>query len=484
MHSTKSSSLLPTLNLDPAQARAELARRSLLAFTLATKDDYIPNWHHRSYAATLDRFRRGECKRLMVFMPPQHGKSELCSRRMPAQMLGDNPDRRIALVAYNHTFASKFNRDVQRIIDSPEYAAIYPGTALNASNVRSDASGSWLRNSDEFEIVGRRGSLISVGTGGGLTGNKVDVAIIDDPYKDAQQANSAAYRAMLEEWWDKVLMTRLHNNSQICLTFTRWRHDDIAGKLLAQQAEGLLHEEWEIIRYQALKTDGETAPGDPRQTGEALWPGQLTAANLLSRQALGPQGFEALYQQNPTEAAGNVIKDAHFFRYNMSDLPPGVTNCYIDTATSEAELKGNDPTGILFYRVARGRVYLEAFYKGRWAMPELLENIKTTAARHLQGRQSRIYIENKSNGRSTKQMLAGSGLNIILDNIKGGKLERVENELPTLEAQGVGVPSGAIWVEGFLEQCKGFPLMAHDEEVDCLTGALRTGLAGGGIRFG
>jgi predicted phage terminase large subunit-like protein len=467
----------PVTGLDPAKAKAELARRGLLAFTKYTKEDYVENWHHREYAAVLDRFARGECKRLMVFMPPQHGKSELCSRRLPAKLLGDHPDLRVAVVAYNHTFAAKFNRDIQRIITSPEYAALYPETKLGGVGT------GYARTSDEFEVAGHRGSLISVGTGGGLTGNKVDVAIIDDPYKDAQQANSAAYRAMLEEWWDKVLMTRLHNDSRICLTFTRWRHDDIAGKLLALQAEGLLHDEWEVVRYQALKTEADHTPGDPRQPGEALWPKQLTTERLLNMQALGPQGFEALYQQNPTQRGGNVIRDTHFFRYSPGELPAGVTHCYIDTATSEKELQGNDPTGILFYRVAGAKLYLEAFYKGKWAMPELIATIKTLAGRHLQGRASKVYIENKSNGRSTKQMLAGSGLNVILENHKGGKMERVENELASLEAKRVGLPLGDVWVEGFLEQCMGFPLMAHDEEVDCLTGAMRMGLGVSKVRF-
>jgi hypothetical protein len=109
---TLSAKLLQQLN--PKEARAELARRSLLEFTRYTKEDYVANWHHRSYAATLDDFMAGKIKRLMVFMPPQHGKSELCSRRMPAKILGDNPNCRVAVVAYNHTFAAKFNRDVQR----------------------------------------------------------------------------------------------------------------------------------------------------------------------------------------------------------------------------------------------------------------------------------------------------------------------------------------------------------------------------------
>lgn len=457
-------------------ARIELAKRHLIDFTVYTYPDYKVNWHHEVYAEVLDRFSRGEIKRLMIFQPPQHGKSELCSRRLPAKMLGDNPDRRIAIVAYNHTFASKFNRDVQRIMDGKEYRDIYPNTTLSGKNVRVDAKGSWLRNSDEFEIVGCKGSLVSVGIGGPLTGNKVDVAIVDDPYKDAASVNSAAYRQKLEEWWDSVLETRLHNNSQICLTFTRWRYDDIAGYLLEQQEKLTDEFKWHIVRFQAVKVGGPTDE-DPREDGEALWPAMHSKEKLTARQVTSPRIFEAMFQQNPTIQSGNIIKDDMLQFYRIGDLPQGINHCYIDTATSEKELKGNDPTGILIFRVYNQKLYLIDFVKGKWSQPDLIENIKRVHDKHLTGRQSKIFIENKSNGRSTKQILEReTNYSIILDNIKGKKQERLENELPSLEAGRVLLPHGDFWTKDFIEQLKGFPMLPHDEEVDCLTGAMRKGL--------
>ena len=410
-------------------------------------------------------------------MPPQHGKSELCSRRMPAKILGDYPNKRIAICAYNHPFASKFNRDVQRIIDSKEYKEIYPETTLSGKNVRVDSKGSWLRNSDEFEIVGFRGSLISVGIGGGLTGNKVDVAIIDDPYKDAVEANSQAFRKRLEEWWDAVLETRLNNDAQICLTFTRWRHDDIAGRLLDLQAAGITTDDWTVVKYQGIKEANTTPPGDIREVGEALWEEEHSAERLNNVRRKSPTFFEALYQQRPSPRTGNIVKDEYFFRYSLAELPEGANHIYMDTATSEAELKNNDPTGILVWRKHKGRIHLVYFVKGRWGMPDLLRNLKEVHTRFCQGRRSKVVIENKSNARNVKQMLKEEEqINITLDNIKGKKLERLENELPSLEAQKVGVPVGEVWVEPFLEQVKGFPLVTHDEEIDCLTGAMRQGL--------
>ena len=116
---------------------ARSSKHDILGFTEFTKEDYRSNWHHKIYCEKIDGFISGKIKNLMVFMPPQHGKSEISTRRTPAKMLGDNPDLKIGLAAYNHTIASKFNRDIQRIIDSHEYNLMYPDTKLNGSNVRT-----------------------------------------------------------------------------------------------------------------------------------------------------------------------------------------------------------------------------------------------------------------------------------------------------------------------------------------------------------
>ena len=148
------------------------SRSNLLRFTLATMPTFRPADFHRRYYDCLTKFAKGEIKKLMVFMPPQHGKSEGSTRRLPAFLLGQDPDKRLAIVSYNAPKARKFNREIQRIIDTPEYHAIFPETCLNASNVTTIA-GSWLRNADECEIVGHRGGFKTVGVGGALTGEPV-----------------------------------------------------------------------------------------------------------------------------------------------------------------------------------------------------------------------------------------------------------------------------------------------------------------------
>ena len=168
------------------QISIELAQEDLFEFSCYTfpKIAEDSNWFHETYYSIVERFYRGEIPRLIVSVPPQHGKSECSSRRGIAWGLSLHPNKKIALVSYNHPFASKFNRDVQRIIDDPLYGKIFPNTRINGKSVVTTKS--WLRNSEEFEIVERKGGLKTIGVGGGLTGNTVDILVMDDLYKDYQ----------------------------------------------------------------------------------------------------------------------------------------------------------------------------------------------------------------------------------------------------------------------------------------------------------
>lgn len=289
-----------------------LARKSLLAFTEYTKPDYKANWHHIEYAKKLDGFANGDIKKLMVFMPPQEGKSEQSSRRLPAKLLGDNPDLKIGLVSYNHTIAATFNRDIQRIIDNEKYHKLYPNTILNSSNVRAVQSG-YLRNSDIFEIVNHKGSLVSVGVGGALTSRTIDFLIIDDLYKDAMSAWSETVRSSVQDWYDSVAKTRLHNDSQQLIVFTRWHEEDLAGVLLRRE------DDWEVVIYPAIKQDAPNE-NDPRQDGEALWPERHSLESLEAIRKQNPIVFDSLYQQNPTPKEGLLLPSSELKRFKKEQL--------------------------------------------------------------------------------------------------------------------------------------------------------------------
>ncbi len=265
---------------------------NFLMFVKYTKPDFEINWHHKILAEKLQLFANGEIKKLMIYLPPQTGKSELSTRRLPAFILGKYPNKRIAVCAYNQTFASQFNRDIQRIMTDKPYQNVFEDTRLNEKNISTDARGSYLRNSEIFEVVGHRGSLKTVGVGGALTGSSVDVGIIDDPIKDALEAYSSTFRDRLWDWYQAVFKTRLHNNSQQLITLTRWHEDDLAGRIMKSE------DDWQIISLPAIKENDNT-PEDTREIGEAIWPNRHSLERMNEIKKLNPMIWASLYQQRP-----------------------------------------------------------------------------------------------------------------------------------------------------------------------------------------
>lgn len=317
-------------NLLNSNPKAERARRKLLYFVQHVKEGYIANWHHVLLCEYLDKFISGEITRLMVFMPPQHGKSELVSRNLPAFILGKNPKSKIVLASYSSDLSSSFNRDCQRIIDSKPYAELFPETRLNQSNIVTVAKGSWLRNSEIFETIGHGGFLKTTGVGGSLTGTPADVAIIDDPVKDSIEAMSATYQYRNWNWYTDVLHTRIHNGTKILITQTRWDVNDLSGKLL-QQVEDGNGDQWTVLSLPAIK-ENNASDYDPRAIGAALWPERHSIEKLLLSRKQSIRTFESLYQQNPkpTQSGGEFYKafrlsaNTDIFKYDPT-LPVHIT---------------------------------------------------------------------------------------------------------------------------------------------------------------
>ena len=309
------------------------SREDLLTFTRHTMPTFVPADFHRTYYSYLDDFAKGRIKKLAVFMPPQHGKSEGSTRRLPAYILGRDPDKRLAVVSYSAPKARKFNREIQRIIDTAEYHDIFPETCLNASNVTTVA-GSWLRNADECEIVNHRGGFKTVGVGGPLTGEPVDVLIMDDIYKDAKSAWSSTVREGVEDWYDTVADTRLHNDSQQLIVFTRWHKDDLAGHLLTVQGTFDAKDNpdgWTVVKFPAIKV-GKPTEFDQREEGEALWPERHSVEQLEAARAKNPTVFESLYQQDPQPAKG-LMYETGFRTYTTIPYSKDQRRCnYTDTA--------------------------------------------------------------------------------------------------------------------------------------------------------
>lgn len=347
-------------------ARAELARRNLSDFVSYTKPDYQFNWHHKALCSKLEQFGKGHIRKLMVWMPPQHGKSQLCTRHFPAYLLGIRPTTKIAVCSYSATLAAAFNRDIQRIIDEDKYHEVFPDTILNQSNVSTNAQGSYLRNSDIFETVGHRGFIKTVGVGGSLTGTPLDVGIIDDPFKDREEAMSIRIRDKVYSWFTDVFRTRLHNNSQELIIMTRWDEDDLAGRILKTESD------WEVVVFQAIKE--REVIGDPREIGEALWPERHSLERLASIKATSPFTFSSLYQQEPKPSTEALV----FPEWEEYEEEPDITPMYgIDFGFS------NDPTTVVQVKIHKQDMFLrEKLYRKGMITSELDQELRSLGLIH------------------------------------------------------------------------------------------------------
>lgn len=447
------------------------ARVDLAAFTRATMPRFEPAPFHLCYYRCLTEFAAGRIRKLMVFMPPQHGKSEGSTRRLPAFILGRNPDTKIAVVSYSAPKARKFNREIQRVIDTEEYAAIFPQTRLHASSVAT-VSGSWLRNADECEIVGHRGGFKTVGVGGPLTGEPVDVLIMDDIYKDAKTAWSPTVRESIADWYDTVAETRLHNDSQQLVVFTRWHEEDLAGRLLAQQ--GRLGPDnpggWEVVVYQAIKSDAPTGY-DPRRPGEALWPERHSLEKLESIRTRNSHVFQSLYQQDPRPAEGLMY---HAFR-TYEIIPPAVRSvrkAYIDTADTGSDYL----CAICYTEQPEGNYVTDILYTQK-----PMEYTEPATARMLTAQQTQTaLIESNNGGRGFARAvevqcraLGNTSTRVVWFAQRGNKQVRIftrSADVNNMTLFPVGWerrwPEFYQAVTGYLKQGRN----AHDDAPDALTG--------------
>ena len=301
------------------------ARRDLVEFTKLTRpspdypDDpdystYIPVRHHKAVAAALEKVESGEIKRLMITLPPRHGKTTLASHSFPAWFMGRNPSKSMILATYNEKFSWDFGRQVRAIMQSAPYVQIFPKTVLKPGAAAMD----------RLEIE-NGGALFFVGRGSSITGRGGDILLLDDPIKDRKEADSPTIREQCWTWFKQVLSSRLMTETGcIVIIMTRWHEDDIVGRITDPHGAYYNEEEaqdWRIIDIPALAT----SPDDPlgRKPGEALWPERFSAEYLRMQQRSDPRGFQALYQGSPTPADGAFFKAAHILTYmRMIEMPP------------------------------------------------------------------------------------------------------------------------------------------------------------------
>lgn len=470
------------------QAHLRLARKDILYFTTYTKKNYQVNWHHRAVCNALNDFTNGDIKKLMVNMPPQHGKTELCTRRLSAFLLGRNPNLRIAVLAYNQKLARKFCREIQRIMETPEYKAVFPGTRLNEKNVVTNAKGNYLKNSEEFEIVGHEGYLVARGIDGPLTSYTVDITIFDDPYKSRVEAFSAAYLQRVEAFYDDVIDTRGDNDSQMILTYTMWNYVDIGNKLLRDEAG-----EWTRLKIKGIKEgpdiDHEGNEIFEREEGDPLWEEKKSKEWLEKKKEKGPSAFQALYQQEPSPKSGNILKSHWFKTFLLSELPPSYRMKWVVDSAYTEEQK-NDPTVIWVYTYIMGVWYVldVVSYRKEWnesvlLIPDVIKRWDKSC--RIMGR-----IEPKANGKSLVQNLRKpvyEGTTLVrpaLNVIEGkpptsDKVARTNANISEYETYKVRFLEGAAWIESVIEEFIAFDKGPHDDNVDCLNMMVDAEINGG-----
>ena len=428
---------------------------------------------HRTYYKVLEAFAEGRIRKLIVSMPPQHGKSVGATTLLPAYMLGLDPDMRIAIASYSGTLASKFNRRVQRIIESREYEALFPDTTIK----RGTKPAGYIRTSDEVEIIGRKGELISVGREGSLTGNRVDCFILDDLYKDAMEAQSPVVRDNCWDWYTSVVRTRMHNTSRELIVFTRWHEDDLIGTLMRTEPCRMLRSwddivevgpaEWLYLNLEALKAS-EPTPLDPRAEGEALWPEQQSSELLLSKRRLDPVRFEAMYQGHPSSREGLLYGDG--FR-EYAALPRDIVTraCYVDTADV-----GDDYLCAVAYAVdTDGVIYVTDVVYSRDAM-EHTEPL--VAAMLVKEDVRRAYVESNNGGRGFARALQRLAPRIRVEwfHQSGNKEARILSNSATVLHM-MRMPEGwaVRWPEFYMHLTtyrRLFRANRHDDAADVLTG--------------
>ena len=430
------------------------SRKNLNDFYRYTFKDYIDGTHIATLCSALERVERGETKRLIVSMPPRHSKSETCSIRFPAWCLGKNPEKKIVLASYSDSIASEQSRKSKEVFYSNRYSNVFKNI------VPSPNSKDYKTSDKEWETL-KRGSVYSVGIGGGLTGRGFDIGIIDDYVKDRQEAASEISKKRILDWYKSTFYTRQSPNASVIIVATRWSVDDLIGKLVEEEKEG---EKWEKIVMPALSEDGV-----------ALWPERFDNERLMQiKQSIGTFEWSALYQCEPTVREGNRfnIKNINVHD-NEDDFPEVVYLRAWDLASSAAERNKDKPdytVGVLGTIVKRSdgvkELWIKDIQRFQEEAPKRNEIIRRTADKD--GARVTVYTENFGAYKDTfaimRQIL--SGKNIVRgSHLPGDKSVKASGLEPIFEAGNIHIKNGP-WVEAFIKEFREFPYGRHDDICD------------------
>lgn len=296
--------------------------------------------HHQAIAAALEDVSKGKILRLIITVPPRHGKSQLCSKLFPAWFMGQDPYNQLIVASYAAHLAEDFGRAVRDYIKSPAYRQVFPLCELKKGS----------SSADRLETT-EGGIATFMGVGGPGTGRGANLLVCDDPVKSREDADSPTLRDKTWEWFTNVAMTRLMDSmSGVLVVMTRWHEDDIVGRI-TDPANKHYNEDfaknWKIIHLHALAKEGDVMG---RKPGEPLWPGKYGVDYLMEKKNMDPRMFSALYQGEPTPEDGDFFKAEHIKTYQPHQLPKNL-RMYAASDHAVGTKQENDKTCLIPFGV-------------------------------------------------------------------------------------------------------------------------------------
>lgn len=465
-------------------ASRTLARRRLLPFVQRINPRYLAGWVHQDICRRLEKFSddvaKGLSPRLMILMPPRHGKSELASRMFPAWHLGRYPDHEFIACSYNVGLAMTFSRKVKEVIDDPSYQGVFT-TRLHPD----------FRGAEEWGIHNARGGYVAAGVGGGITGKGAHILAIDDPIKNAEEADSPDIREKLKDWYDSTAYTRLAPGGGVLLIQTWWHDDDLAGRLQVAMTQDDEYDQFVVVKYPAIAETDEfldqdtdlIVPTQPehgvllRRAGDALHSERYDIQKLNRiKKTIRPRFWSALYQQNPVPDDGDYFLKENFRRANLPNVQEARVFVAFDFAISEK--KTNDYTvgavllqdsddilhvgEILRFRSNDAAYIIDAILNlcQRWYSPTL----------QLGFEDGQIYrtlaVMLKKRMRERKMYPAVTVLKPVTD-----KLARARPLQGRMQQGMVSFSDTGAWYDTCRAEMLRFPAGAHDDQVDALAWA-------------
>jgi predicted phage terminase large subunit-like protein len=454
------------LRLAQIKARDE-ATSNFLSFCRYVWPEMIVGAHHQKIASALDRVVSGECKRLMIAMPPRHGKSQMGSYLFPAYLMGKKPQSKLIVGSHTAELAQRFGRMIRNLVAEESYKELFPDFALSAD---SKAAGRW--------DTGHGGEAFFIGKGGAMTGRGGDVVILDD-ILDEQDAMSMTAMENTWNWYTSGPRQRLQPNGTIIVINTRWKTDDLTGRLLKQQGS-LKADKWEVLEFPAILP-----------SNKPLWPEYWKLEELEAvKMSIGLSKWNAQWQQQPTNDEGAILKRQWWKIWGKMDPPPVdyIIQSY-DTAYSKKETSDYSAIttwGVFYPDSDSGpNIILLNVLKGRWDFPELKRVAKDE---YTYWKPDNVLIEAKATGITLQQELRRMGIPVTMYSPGGrragqDKIARANSVAPILESGMVWVPETE-WAEELVEECAAFPNGDNDDLVDSTTQALMRFRAGNFISLG